>query len=88
MVQGKPVAGRRRRKNIVVTGNPVIDALSFVAQQEEPPDITELLDRLGTSGPGTRQLILVTAHRRENFGQPFENLCLAIRELAHARMWK
>ena len=30
---------------------------------------------------------LVTAHRRENFGQPFENLCLAIREL-HARMWK
>jgi UDP-N-acetylglucosamine 2-epimerase (non-hydrolysing) len=69
-------------RNILVTGNPVIDALNIVAQQEEPPEITELLYRLATSGQGTRRLILVTAHRRENFGQPFENIGLAIRTLA------
>jgi UDP-N-acetylglucosamine 2-epimerase (non-hydrolysing) len=31
---------------------------------------------------GNRDLILVTAHRRENFGQPLENICLALLELA------
>ncbi len=68
-------------KNILVTGNSVIDALNFVAKQAEPPEITSLLDRLGTSGP-TKRLVLVTAHRRENFGQPLENICRAIKELA------
>ena len=69
-------------KNILVTGNPVIDAMNFVAEQEEPQEITALLERLGTSGLETRSLILVTAHRRENFGKPFENICHAIKELA------
>lgn len=69
-------------KNILVTGNSVIDALNFVAQQPEPRAITELLERLGTSGPETKRLVLVTAHRRENFGQPLENICHAIKELA------
>jgi UDP-N-acetylglucosamine 2-epimerase (non-hydrolysing) len=76
-------------KNILVTGNSVIDALSFVAKQEEPEQITALLNQLGltikrqeTSGLVTRRLILVTAHRRENFGQPLENICYAIKELA------
>lgn len=69
-------------KDILITGNPVVDALNFVAKQEEPQEITALLDRLGTRGQGTRKLILVTAHRRENFGQPLENICHAIKELA------
>jgi UDP-N-acetylglucosamine 2-epimerase (non-hydrolysing) len=74
-------------KNILVAGNSVIDALNFVAKQPEPEEITALLKRLGirgleTSGPKTRRLILVTAHRRENFGQPLENICRAIKELA------
>jgi UDP-N-acetylglucosamine 2-epimerase (non-hydrolysing) len=69
-------------KNIRVTGNSVIDALNFVAKQPEPSEITALLDRLETSGPATSRLILVTAHRRENFGQPLENICHAFRELA------
>ena len=82
---------------IRVTGNPVIDALNFVSKQEEPPEISELLERLGveepktgeleteslgTSGLATRRLILVTAHRRENFGAPIENICQALKELA------
>jgi len=82
---------------IRVTGNPVIDALNFVSKQEEPPEISEFLERLGveepkageleterleTRGSATRRLILVTAHRRENFGAPIENICQALKELA------
>ena len=74
---------------IAVTGNPVIDALHFVAQQPEPREIEELLGKLGIAtlptvvrnGTG-KSLILVTAHRRENFGEPLENICLALKELA------
>jgi UDP-N-acetylglucosamine 2-epimerase (non-hydrolysing) len=69
-------------KNIVITGNPVIDAMNFVVQQEEPQEITTLLERLRTRRLETKRLILVTAHRRENFGKPFENICHAIKELA------
>ena len=72
-------------KNIRVTGNSVIDALQYVAKQNEPEVITELLKNLGiisSSGKNGKRLILVTAHRRENFGQPLENICLAIKELA------
>lgn len=74
-------------ESIVVTGNPVIDALSYVSQQEEPEEIRKLAQRLGVSDketrrPETKRLILVTAHRRENFGEPFENICHAIRQLA------
>lgn len=71
---------------IVVTGNPVIDALHFVADQKAPEQVTALLSNLGISadaGNGARKrLILVTAHRRENFGQPLENICLALKQLA------
>src|SRR5689334_2991412 len=59
-------------KTIIVTGNPVIDALNFVAQQDEPLEISDLMEQLE---PKTRKLILLTAHRRENFGQPLENIC-------------
>ena len=69
-------------KNIVITGNPVIDAMNFVVKQEEPQEITALLERLGARRVETKRLILVTAHRRENFGKPFENICRAIKELA------
>jgi UDP-N-acetylglucosamine 2-epimerase (non-hydrolysing) len=69
-------------QDILVTGNPVIDALHFVAKQPEPQQITELLERLTVRGPAARRLILVTAHRRENFGQPLENICHALKGLA------
>lgn len=72
-------------KDIVVTGNPVIDALKFVAEQPTPGEVIELLERLGIEPhhqSGAKKLILVTAHRRENFGQPLENICLALRRLA------
>jgi UDP-N-acetylglucosamine 2-epimerase (non-hydrolysing) len=71
-------------KTIMVTGNPVIDALNFVIKQAEPQEITNLISQMNlvTRESETRKLILVTAHRRENFGQPLENICYAIKELA------
>jgi len=66
-------------KTILVTGNPVIDALNFVRKQGEPQEITTLINQLELK---TRKLILLTAHRRENLGQPLENICYAIKELA------
>jgi len=62
---------------IVVTGNPVIDAIRQVVDKPTPPEIGRLLDSIGKS-----RLILVTAHRRENFGQPLENICAALAALA------
>lgn len=61
-----------RDDRIVVTGNTVIDALLWAAQQDLPPVFDD------SNG---RRLILVTAHRRENFGRPLEEICDALREL-------
>ena len=69
-------------ESIFVTGNPVIDALAYVAEQEQPAATKQLVERLGIKKDGTKKLILVTAHRRENFGEPFENICHAIKEIA------
>ncbi len=69
-------------KIIAVTGNPVIDALQFVAKQEEPEEVTRWMEKLEIGNRGTqKKLILVTAHRRENFGEPMENICLALKEI-------
>jgi UDP-N-acetylglucosamine 2-epimerase (non-hydrolysing) len=68
---------------ICVTGNPVIDALQEIVKRPTPPEMQALLQRLGI-GPGGKQLVLVTAHRRENFGAPFEGICQALRGLAEA----
>ncbi|MGQ9832976.1 MAG: non-hydrolyzing UDP-N-acetylglucosamine 2-epimerase [Candidatus Villigracilaceae bacterium] len=64
---------------IAVTGNPVIDALQTVAAQPPPEETVRLLEQLKI---GEQRLVLVTAHRRENFGQPLEDICLALRDLA------
>lgn len=64
-------------ENILVTGNPVIDALHYVAAQPIPQETADLLER--AKG---RRLILVTAHRRENFGTPLQNICRALQRLA------
>ncbi|SMX55094.1 UDP-N-acetyl glucosamine-2-epimerase [Brevefilum fermentans] len=68
---------------IKITGNPVIDALKIISQQPAPPQVDQLLDQTGVSA-GKRRLVLVTAHRRENFGQPILDICLALKRLAQA----
>jgi len=70
-------------ESISVTGNPVIDALHLVAEQPTPQEIQDLLGELAVEAPSSnRSLVLVTAHRRENFGQPLENICRALKDLA------
>ena len=65
-------------KEIVhVTGNPVIDALIFVTKQEVPTKVASLL-----SSFGPKRFVLVTAHRRENHGQPLEQICAALKAIA------
>jgi UDP-N-acetylglucosamine 2-epimerase (non-hydrolysing) len=62
---------------ISVTGNTVIDALLEVASR--PYDwASGPLSQL----PLSKRLVLITAHRRESFGEPFRDLCCAIRQLA------
>jgi UDP-N-acetylglucosamine 2-epimerase (non-hydrolysing) len=68
-------------ENIKVTGNPVIDALQNISQFPTPPETINLLEKTGVS-TASRRLILVTAHRRENFGQPIIDICTAIKRLA------
>jgi UDP-N-acetylglucosamine 2-epimerase (non-hydrolysing) len=70
---------------IRVTGNPVIDALQWMVQQPTRPSTLALLEDLGLGArqrPSQRRLILVTAHRRENFGGPLAGICSALRTLA------
>jgi UDP-N-acetylglucosamine 2-epimerase (non-hydrolysing) len=71
-------------ERIIVTGNTVIDALQYVSAQPIPPQVDELLCRIGLQGEGggRRDLVMVTAHRRENFGAPFEEICAGLRDLA------
>jgi UDP-N-acetylglucosamine 2-epimerase (non-hydrolysing) len=67
--------------HIRVTGNTVIDALQQIVQLAPPPDVQALLNTYDIR-PGGRELILITAHRRENFGAPLENVFSALRDLA------
>lgn len=70
-------------ETIVVTGNTVIDALQqVVAQFDTDTELnTQMQARFPFLDPDKR-MILVTGHRRENFGQGFENICLALRGIA------
>lgn len=58
---------------IHVTGNTVIDALRYMAAKPAPESVQL---------PEGKRLLLVTAHRRENHGQPLQNILQAIKQLA------
>jgi len=68
---------------IFVTGNTVIDALHIAVEKvrENPPEIHGVPSHL-LNGDGKRPLVLITGHRRENFGEGFRNICQAISELS------
>ncbi len=70
-------------EQIVVTGNTVIDALLLITARFKH-DIAlcrQLADRFSFL-PSDSRMLLVTGHRRENFGQGFEQICHALSELA------
>lgn len=67
--------------DVYVIGNTVIDALLMAKEKVKvnPPAIDGLPNDLMASG---ERVVLITGHRRENFGEGFENICMAIRNLA------
>lgn len=71
---------------IFVTGNTVIDALHLEVQQQSDPTVAAKIDdELGSVLPSDwreRRFVLITGHRRENFGGGFDEICGAISELA------
>lgn len=82
------LAEQVKDESIVVTGNTVIDALHWVIDKIAndaalQSSINKQLTRAGlTADLANQKLVLITGHRRENFGQGFENICQALRELA------
>ena len=65
---------------ILVTGNTVVDAILHILEKIKlsPPSLGEL-ESIVSNG---RRNVLITGHRRENFGKGFESICMAIRLLA------
>ena len=76
---------------ITVTGNTVIDALYWVVDKIKNTESlsAELSAKLKTAGydvdrlSNGKKLVLITGHRRENFGDGFINMCTAIRDLTN-----
>jgi UDP-N-acetylglucosamine 2-epimerase (non-hydrolysing) len=60
------------RESVFITGNTVIDALCFTVDRLKKVE----------AQPSPKKIVLVTAHRRENFGAPLERICQAIRRMA------
>ncbi|WP_172917226.1 non-hydrolyzing UDP-N-acetylglucosamine 2-epimerase [Capnocytophaga canis] len=70
-----------KEENILVTGNTVIDALIQsveIVEHFEDDEIVRLKSLVITS----KKLILVTGHRRENHGEGFMNICMALKQIA------
>lgn len=67
-------------ESIVVTGNTSIDALRLITAKPPPSSVDKLVASTKSTDGRT---IVVTAHRRENFGAPLEDICSAIRVLSH-----
>ncbi|MBQ8759906.1 MAG: UDP-N-acetylglucosamine 2-epimerase (non-hydrolyzing) [Bacteroidales bacterium] len=73
--------------NIVITGNTVIDALFWVVEKIKNDDkLAETLQinikNNGYDVDRQKRIVLITGHRRENFGEGFKNICYAIRDLS------
>ena len=82
-----PTAGNREnlvkeghRRNLFITGNTVIDALKTTVQKDYHFS-TETLNALPYS---EKKVLLVTCHRRENYGEPMKNILMALRQIAES----
>jgi UDP-N-acetylglucosamine 2-epimerase (non-hydrolysing) len=63
-------------KGIFLTGNTSIDALHWTIKQEIPDDVKKIIKLVGSN-----RLLLLTAHRRENFGEPLIQICRAVKDI-------
>lgn len=67
------------QKNIHIVGNTAIDSLFWM--KDNLPEKEEYIDNYLLNSD--KQIVLITAHRRESFGEPFESICLALKELSN-----
>jgi UDP-N-acetylglucosamine 2-epimerase (non-hydrolysing) len=75
-----------REDTIIVTGNTVIDALYMVVDRikknpELNKELAQNLLKAGYNVKRNKKMVLITGHRRENFGDGFINICTAIKDL-------
>lgn len=68
-------------KDIIVTGNTVVDSLLWGLKKLEHYEDEELLELKKKVDTG-KKIILVTGHRRENFGEPFLSICKALKRIS------
>jgi UDP-N-acetylglucosamine 2-epimerase (non-hydrolysing) len=73
-------------ESVIVTGNTVIDALQAEVERQRAPEVRAALEEalsraLGMSF-GQRPFVLITGHRRENFGGGFEQICASLAQLS------
>ncbi|MEO0230912.1 MAG: UDP-N-acetylglucosamine 2-epimerase (non-hydrolyzing) [candidate division WOR-3 bacterium] len=77
-------------KKIYVTGNPVVDSLLYIANLDFNSFDFDLKKLNLSLESDTKKLILVTAHRRENFGEPLKNICYSLKtitEIYKDKIW-
>lgn len=72
-------------ERVHVTGNTVVDALQDAAARAGEAETGVLAELTAGDGAGSRRLILLTAHRRESFGEPLRSVFRAVREVADRR---
>ena len=77
---GNLIREGKNESQIYITGNTVIDALYDILRRQKGIDEPEYL-----RGIGSRPLILMTAHRRESWGEPLKQICGAVRDIIRAR---
>jgi UDP-N-acetylglucosamine 2-epimerase (non-hydrolysing) len=68
--------------NSVITGNTVIDALNMTLEKVKTNFNSETVTSLKSKIDFNKKIVLVTGHRRESFGDGFENLCTSLLEIA------
>ncbi len=71
--------------HIYITGNTVVDALQWAIKKMESQPLSEEIKKIKALLNPNKKLILVTGHRRENFGEGLINICEALLELSERR---
>ncbi len=71
------------KNNIYLTGNTVMDSLLEMHKKIQNPKIIKSMNKKFNFLDGSKKIILVTGHRRENFGKGFENICLGIKKISN-----
>ena len=71
-----------KNEAIVITGNTVVDALFLTLEKIKNGFTNKTIENIKSNINFNKKIILVTGHRRESFGEGFENICKAILELA------